>query len=451
MQRRQLLALAGLGLAGGVGWYATRPASAAHVTKPEERPAVDDETIQTVATDTTDFGFDVLTELSDIERTQNVAFSPLGLSLPMTVLWEGARGETADQLQDGLSHSLDRETVHEAYGAIIYDIADRAEDAGSRETPRVWEADELELGITNSLWTQEGYPIQESFLDTVADNYGPAFHEVDFDGDPDGSRDRINDWVEDSSDGHIDEALPPESIDDSTRLAVANVVYLFADWAEEFDPDDTMDDEFIAIDDTESTVQMMSQTAEFPVTNLTGDVFDIEPEDDFVPSSGQTLPGHIVVELPYVGEDVSMVIMLPQEGAFAEFERQLDAQRFTQAVEKLERSEIKFEMPRFEFETELQLSETLRQLGIIDAFELSADFDGIVDDPQFALSEVFNETVISVDETGTEAVSATIGLGESISGPTSVTCSRPFLFAIRDRPTNTILFMGRVVDAAAAQ
>ena len=435
LDRRSALGLAGLGLAGGgLGWYLTRSAEGA-VTVPDRRPEATMEATTAVAADVSEFGLALLESLGDDDPHGNVALSPLSTFVPLAITYEGARGETADGMQTALSASLDRGRLHPALGALMYDLEERAADAGGRSVPQFWESDRFDLGISTALWGQEDFPFREAFLDAVESNYGPAIRTVDFAEDPNAAGDRIENWIETTTQGRIDDALPHGFPDRLTRLAIASVVYLFADWADPFDPDDTSTEPFRNLDGSESTVEMMAQTEEFPTARF--------GEDD------GDLAGVRAVELPYVGETTSMVCLLPPEGRFRVFERHLDGDTLRTVFDELSEGEVRVSLPRFEFDTELRLEETLQSLGMDTAFDPGANFDGIVphsEYPDLHLQDVFSETKVQVDEEGTEAVSVSVaGIGVE-SGPLSIRFDRSFIFVIRDRPTDAALFVGRVVD-----
>ena len=214
---------------------------------------------------------------------------------------------------------------------------------------------------------------------------------------------------------------------------MTNAIYFLASWQQEFNPDDTEDATFTALDGSESNVPMMQRGLRTDYTSVSGAE---------------------AIELKYVGGEVSMVLILPEQGEFEAFERSLDGETLFRVFESLGDASGDIAMPRFEFETSLQLSRALSSLGMPNAFSGSADFSGMLpSDGSLQIDEVYHDAYVSVDEEGTEAAAATAVMMESSAPSRSfdLTFDRPFLFCIRDRPTDAVLFLGRVTDAGSAQ
>ena len=159
-------------------------------------------------------------------------------------------------------------------------------------------------------------------------------------------------------------------------------------------------------------------------------------------------PDFQAVELPYFGGEVSMVVIMPER--LEAFERDLDAQGLAEILYALRTHEVDLSLPRFEFESEFSLSEALKSLGMPLAFASNADFSGMNGEGGLRIAAVLHKAVVNVDEEGTEAAAATaVTFLESNPPPATMTVNRPFLFLIRDRPSGTLLFIGRVVDPTA--
>jgi serpin B len=159
--------------------------------------------------------------------------------------------------------------------------------------------------------------------------------------------------------------------------------------------------------------------------------------------------GYQVIELPYEGQELSMVLFLPDPGGFATFEASLDAGRLEAMLQDLEYQEVALTMPRFEFESAFRLSEALDALGMPLAFSPDADFSGMTGASGLFISDVLHKAYVSVDEAGTEAAAATavmMALSAAVGEPAEMTIDRPFLFLIRDIETGSVLFLGRVLD-----
>jgi len=397
--------------------------------EPPRDPDVDERLLAELAADNAAFATDLHRHLADAEGG-NQFVSPYSISVALAMTYAGARGETREQMAETLNYALG-EDLHPAFDDMATALASRA----VTEDPLDGEAvDAFQLSVANSLWAREGYSLAEDYLALVEAHYGAGLRRADFAGDPGGERQRINDWVAERTAGRIEDLLPPGSITAQTVLVLANAIYFMAGWLHEFDPEDTAEGTFGALDGSESTVPLMRQ----------------ELRTNFA-----RVQGARAVELPYVGEEVSMVLVVPDEGNFEAFERGLDADRLFGIFEELSDARGTVVLPRFEFETEVQLSETLAAMGMPAAFGAGADFGGMVpgDGSGPGIDEVFHKAFVSVDEEGTEAAAATAVVMAESAPPEfgEIRFDRPFLFCIRDRPTDAVLFLGRVVDAGQAQ
>jgi serpin B len=278
------------------------------------------------------------------------------------------------------------------------------------------------------------HPYTDSYRELLQEYYTAGVREAAFGTDPEGERRRINEWVADQTDGNIEELLPRDALDKRTLLVLINAIYSSGKWRWQFDPEETSDATFTALDGSESSVPMMRLgIPETPVASV---------------------EGAEALELPYRGGGVSMVLQLSDGGTFESYEASLDAERLFGIFDALERGAGEVRLPRFEFETSIELSDVLTALGMPATFDRdSANFDGSGD--RLLLDEVYHDAFVAVDETGTEAAAAATG-GVAIAESSSLTpfdlrFDRPFLFCICDRRTDTIVFLGRVVDAGAAQ
>lgn len=429
--RRRLLAALGAGggaaLAGclddaptGGDWT-----SAGSVTAPDSRPAGVADDHSAYAEGVAAFGTDLLRQVVAADPDANLLISPLSISVTLGMTWAGTRGETAEEIRETLHYPHEQEQLHPTVGALQYDLHDAATEGVDGD---------FHLSLVNALWVQEGFDLAESFLDTVETNYGAPAETLDFAQAADESRERVNDWVREQTDGNIEELLPEGSLNRRTVLVLTNAVSLLADWNRPFDPEDTDDHEFTALDGSTSTVPMMSLTDDFRYLR--------DGEEEYA-----------LVELPYANESVSMVVVVPE--SFESFESTVDGtwltDRFAELDEESE-GEVRVMLPRFEFESALPLGDHLVDLGMPSAFESeTANFGGLVPDAEdtdtLVLSEVYHDTYVAVDEEGTEAAAATGSEIQEVSAPPTVAADRPFLFLIRERNTNAVLFLGRVVSA----
>jgi serpin B len=261
-------------------------------------------------------------------------------------------------------------------------------------------------------------------------NYGAGLRVLDFLGAPEESRLTINDWVAKQTEERIENLIPKGLINPMTRLVLTNAIYFNAAWAYPFDEDLTSDGVFHRLDGGEVTVPMMHQTESFGYAE--GD-------------------GYQAVELPYDGDELSMVILLPASGQFEAFEEALDVEQANAIINALRGKEVVLTMPKFEFDSEFSLRETLAALGMPIAFSGDADFSGMTGTRELYIADVVHKAFVSVDEAGTEAAAATAVVMEMSAIPETVevTIDRPFIFFIRDIETGAILFVGRILNPAA--
>lgn len=366
------------------------------------------------------------------EQQGNLFFSPYSISQALAMTYAGARGKTEQEMASTMHFDLPQAQLHPAFNALDQALASHGKVGSSAAGSEV--ADNhpsgLELAIANALWAQQGMPVEQAFLDTLARNYGSGVQLLDF-AKSEGARRTINAWVSDQTKKRIDELLPAGSIDEDTAMVLTNAIYFNASWADEFDPAATSDGPFTLLDGSQVEVPMMKNKSS---------------------SAEGAGPGYVAAELPYYGQTTSMVIVMPDPGSFAEFEAQLTPERLDAIVAALRSGMIEVTMPKFEIKGQtISLKKMLRSLGMEVPFDGSqADFSGIVADweQRLVIDDVLHQAFVAVDEQGTEAAAATAVtmFRQSVQRPGSVTIDHPFLFLIHDRVTGTILFMGRVVD-----
>jgi len=356
------------------------------------------------------------------EEGGNLFYSPYSISLALAMTYAGARGETAEQMANTLQFLLEQERLHPAFNWLDAELASRGEGAQGRD------GEGFRLNIVNAIWGQKDYEFLSDFLDVLAENYGAGLRILDFITEPEKSRLTINDWVSDQTEGRIEDLIPQGAIDALTRLVLTNAIYFNAAWKYPFDEDMTADGSFYLLDGGQVSVPMMKQTESFGYTE--GD-------------------GYQAVELLYDGDELSMVILLPEAGKFEAFEEGLQAQQVSDIISGLQPTEVALTMPRFEFDSEFSLTDTLAGMGMPIAFSGAADFSGMTGKPELFISGVVHKAFVAVDEAGTEAAAATaviMKLTAVPEPPVEVALDCPFIFLIRDIETGAILFVGRVLN-----
>lgn len=375
------------------------------------------------------FGTDMYGVLADQAGDANLVFSPTSIVTALAMTYAGAAGTTADEMAATLHFNLAGDALHQAFNSL-----DSALESRSWQGKTTDGADEGVLVKTaNSLWAQKDLVFGQIFLDTLAANYGAGVRLVDYKTAAETARRAINEWVAGETNDKIPELIPEGMLDSLTRLVLVNAVYLDATWASQFDPNSTADGQFTTLAGQAVTTPMMTQQSSFPYA--TGD-------------------GWQAIELAYLRDELSMLVIVPDEGRLAEVESSLAAGLIDDAVAGLsEGTQVDLTLPKFEFRTQASLNDILKTLGMTSAFDpLTADFSGMTTQEKLYISDVIHEAYIAVDEEGTEAAAATAVIMRWTAAPVEVVpleIDRAFIFALRDRATGALLFLGRVTDPTA--
>jgi len=360
------------------------------------------------------------------EKDGNLFYSPYSISLALAMTYAGARGETAEQMAAALQFMLEQERMHPAFNWLDAELARRGQGGQGKDGKG------FRLNIVNAIWGQKDYTFLSDFLDVLAENYGAGLRILDFITEAEKSRLIINDWVSDQTEGRIKDLIPQGAINELTRLVLTNAIYFNAAWEYPFDKHLTADSSFYLLDGRQVTVPMMKQTKSFRY------------------AEGE---GYQAVELLYDGDELSMVILLPDSGNFEAFEKGLQAQKVSDIISSLQLTEVTLTMPKFEFDSKFSLKDTLAGMGMPIAFSPNeADFSGMTGNRELFISDVVHKAFVAVDEAGTEAAAATaVVVGTTsmpVEPPVQVTIDRPFIFLIRDIDTGSILFVGRILNPA---
>jgi serpin B len=357
------------------------------------------------------------------ENEGNLFYSPYSISLALAMTYAGSRGETAQQMADTLQFLLEPVSLHPAFNWLDMELASRGQGAAGKD------GEGFRLNIVNAIWGQKDYEFLPAFLDVLAENYGAGLRILDFRTEAEKCRVAINDWVSDQTEGRITDLIPPGAIDALTRLVLTNASYFNAAWEHPFDKKMTANGPFYLLDGGQVTVKMMKQAESFGYSDA---------------------DGYQAIELPYDGDELSMVVLLPAPGNFEAFEDGLQAQQVSDIIGDLQATRVALTMPKFEFESGFGLKDNLSAMGMPDAFsQMEADFSGMSGNRELSISDVIHKAFVAVDEAGTEAAAATaviVGASSIPASPVEVIIDRPFIFLIRDIQTGSILFVGRVLN-----
>ena len=374
----------------------------------------------------------------------NALLSPYSIQTALAMAYVGSEGETRREMAAVLHYPDNDSALNEGLRELrlaCAEVADETAALAEEIQKHGGSSDPVELTTANRLFGQHGYAFRSAFLALLAKTYDAPLQIVDYVNDAPGARDQINRWVEKRTRRKIQDLLPPDSLDDLTRLVLVNAVYLKAPWQERFMTHSTQPREFTIADGV---------TIEVP-TMVSRNRLGYQREDGFQ-----------VITVPYSGGQLHCLILLPDDAdGLPRLESSLTPEHLLAATQ-LARQDVRLYLPKFRIEPPaMPLGRPLRALGMNTAFDVprrSANFDRMaprrLPDNYLFISEVFHKTFLELDEAGTEAAAATAVLmarptsivGGQVPKPIEVKVDRPFLFAIQHRPSGSCLFLGRVTD-----
>ena len=384
--------------------------------EPSQPPQADDtgstpQGVQEVANANNKFAFDLYSELKKSE-SGNIFYSPYSISAVLAMTYEGAEGKTSDEMKS-VFHFPEDNILRTNFAAIYNDI-----NEGNN-------AYELKTG--NALWVQQDYPFLEDYMSRVEKYYRGKAANLDFISETEKSRQTINTFIEEQTNDKIKDLISAGMLNSLTRLVLTNAIYFKGTWEWEFDKSDTREQDFkIAPDNIVKTPMMFMDPdkAEFNYVDL------------------EKLQ---VLELPYKGEKISMLILLPKENLE---NIELSSEKLNEYKSQMEETKLdSIYLPKFEFDTKYLMSETLKGMGMLTAFTWDADFSGMTGYKDLFISFVVHQAYVKVDEKGTEAAAATaVGMPMSAAPRNIFRADHPFIFIIQEKETGNILFIGRVTN-----
>ena len=386
------------------------------------------------------FGLDLHRGLPSVGNT---FFSPLSIGAALAALLPGARGQTAAELVRVLGLQGTAEDTARSMAELrrILEPRRTEEESWNDETEAFETAvrETFRLSLATGLFVEEAYPLHTAFCEALTGAFGAEFFSVTF-ANPEETADRVNTWVAEKTEDRITDLVSPDSLLPDMRLILANAVYFKARWANQFEEAETRPKPFHLLPGAGTgsvEVPMMARQGTFLYWK--SESSDLE-----------------ALRVDYE-ESLSMLVVLPATGRFAEVEAGLSADFLTRIQAGAEWTLVDLELPRFEMRFETSLGDVLRELGLQTAFDIaSADFGGITPHPDgLFLSEAIHQAWLKVDEHGTEAAAATAlvavgaGIEEEPPRPIPFVVDRPFYFFIQERMTGAVLFMGRVLEPTA--
>lgn len=351
------------------------------------------------------------------EPTQaNAFYSPFSLYTAMGMVYQGANGQTANEMAKVLN-APDQMTLAEVSRQMMNEI-------NQPNMPYV-------LKSANALWVQNNYPIHPTYQTTLTNNYLAKITNLDFIGNQSGATKTINDYIASETNNKIQNILSDNVITVDTRAILTNAIYFKSDWLSVFDKASTQPTPFNLINGSKITVPMMFQNNYFKY----GENTDLQ-----------------IVSLPYKGEKLAMTIILPKDNRFTKVENSLFPTTMANWHQLMtETTKVDLYLPKFKMETKYDLADTFKKMGMPTAFSPMADFSGITSKDNLSISDVIHQAFIEVDETGTEAAAATAIAATATAAvvedpPKQFKTDRPFIFMIEDTTNGNVLFMGKVMN-----
>jgi serine protease inhibitor len=358
------------------------------------------------------FGFDMFRTINNNDSSKNVFISPLSISLALAMTYNGADGETKTEMQNTLRFpDFTAEDVNSYFQTLSNTLLDLDPT--------------IKLGIANSIWYRQDFTVLPEFVTVNQTYYNAEVSALDFSSQA--AVDKINHWVATKTNDKITKVI--DAIPDNLVMFLINAIYFKGQWTYEFKKDATEDGPFHVTPEIESTVPFMNQ------------------EGTFNYYSNDKLQ---LVEMPYGQGNFSMIVLLPKSGYSAtSIAGELTPETWSDLTDHMEKMNVAISMPRFKFEYEKILNDDLIALGMGRAFTDMADFSRINGTGGLCISFVKHNSFVEVNEEGTEAAAVTVvGIIETSINPEPrvipFIADHPFVFAIRETTTNTILFMGKV-------
>lgn len=370
----------------------------------------------------TEWSVNMYNHLRGTEEDENILFSPLSIALAMGMMELGAQGSTRKEIR----HSMGYEGLKG--GEEFSFLRDFSNMASAEENQYV-------MKLANSLFVQNGFHVNEEFLQMLKMYFNAEVNHVDFSQNV-AVANSINKWVENYTNSLLKDLVSPEDFDGVTNLALINAVYFKGNWKSQFRPENTRTFSFTKDDESEVQIPMMYQQGEFYYGEF---------------SDGSNEAGGIyqVLEIPYEGDEISMMLALSrQEVPLATLEPLLKAQLIEEWANSVKKQKVEVYLPRFTVEQEIDLKDILKALGVTEIFIKDANLTAMSDKKELFLSKAVHKSCIEVNEEGSEAAAASgmIAISRMAVLYPQVIVDHPFLYLIRNRKSGIILFMGRVMN-----
>ena len=419
---------------GCTGTPPSQPATPPATTAPEVPVTIpagssDSTAEQAVTAANNRFAFDLYSQIGErASADANLFFSPFSISSALAITYEGAKGQTADEIRSVFFFPPDASTMRNGFSGLnaIINSGDPA----------------YTLRTANALWAEKTCPFLSGYTTTAEQYYGAKVTNLDFKNQPEPSRLTINQWVEGQTNDKIKDLLSAGTIDPLTRLVITNAIYFKGDWVKQFDMNKTSDEDFRTGSGKTKKVPMMQRTDEDAIYRY-AETSDLQ-----------------LLAMPYEhesGRQLSMVVLLPKGDNLAPVEASLESDTFRDLLQSTKSRQVEVYFPKFKLETKYdKLGGILAAMGMPTAFSESADFSGMIGSKGLFISDVVHQAYVDVNEEGTEAAAATAVVMKLAAAPVDpepipvFRANHPFVFIIQDDESGAILFMGRIADPSPA-
>ncbi|KAK2184571.1 hypothetical protein NP493_260g03043 [Ridgeia piscesae] len=368
-----------------------------------------------------DFAMDLYAQIKTDPKfaDKNIFFSPFSVSAALAMVYAGAKGNTRTEMGEVLKFdNVNDNNVHIGFRKLFEGFNDPTNN--------------YTLSVANALFGRKAYPFLQTYLNIVTQYYYALLKNLDFGANPGASRKFINDWVANNTNQKIKNLLIPLDVTQETVAVLVNTIYFNGLWKLQFDVNDTISSEFHLTTTKSMTTKIM---------NLAGKKLK------YAEISSLSCK---ILELPYVGDEVSMYILLPDSiNGLPALESQLTSAKLNNAISLMQTAKVDVSIPKFNMTQRINLKDTLKAMGMIDLFWTSADLSGIDGTHDLFVTKAIHQAYIDVNEEGTEAGAATaVLIGRQ--QPKMFKADHPFLFFIRENVTGSILFSGRVMTPPEA-
>uniref|UniRef100_A0A1A8PS36 Leukocyte elastase inhibitor n=1 Tax=Nothobranchius rachovii TaxID=451742 RepID=A0A1A8PS36_9TELE len=368
----------------------------------------------------TSFSLALFKKLGENDNSSNVFFSPFSISSALAMVMLGARGNTATQMSESLKTLDLRDGVHSDFAHLLSEL-------NRSDAPYA-------LSVANRLFGEQSYQFVQDYLEETRKYYKAELETMDFIHNTETARLTINSWVEKETHGKIKDILDQGAVNGLTKLVLVNAIYFKGNWNKQFNESATRDTSFRINKNSSKQVKMMYQKSKFPLTYISEAACQ-------------------VLEMPYKGKELSMLIFLPNNiedstTGLEKLESVLSYENFVEWTrpDMMDEVEVQVGLPRFKMEEKYDMKAVLMSMGMVDAFDMGkSDFSGMSPANDLFVSEVYHKAFVEVNEEGTEAAAATaaVMMLRCALRPATFIADHPFLFFIRHNPSNSVLFAGR--------